>query len=104
MILIPSVIDAQNLAFIFRQESHFCEKQHLNVPLLSYTENMIKKCQRLSITNNDKMNIYIHGLLDDIKTHVIKNQSESFDASDTTKELANLKSNVLASIYLHRFT
>ena len=76
---------AQNLAFI-RQEL-YSRKQRPNEPLASYTEDIVKKCQRLGITDNNMMNIYINGLVDDIKTHVILNQPDSFAKAENLARL-----------------
>ena len=89
---------AQDLALIFQQEL-YSRKQRPNEPLASYTEEIIKKCQRLSITDNDMMNIYINGLVDDIKTHVILNQPDSFAKAENLARLreAVMNNNSLTS-------
>ena len=84
---------AQNLAFIFRQEL-YSRKQRPNQPLSCYTEDIIKRCQRLNISDNDMLNIYINGLADDIKTHVILNQRDTFAKAEN---LAKLREAVMSN-------
>ena len=84
---------AQNLAFIFHQEV-YSRKQRPNEPLSCYTEDIIKRCQHLNSSDNDMLNIYINGLADDIKTHVILNQPDTFA---TAENLARLCEAVLSN-------
>ena len=77
---------AQNRAFVFRQEL-YSRKQRPNEPLSSYTEDIINKCQHLNISDNDMLSIYINGLVDDIKTHVILNQPETFAKAENLARL-----------------
>ena len=84
---------AQNLAFIFRQEV-YSRKQCPNKPLSCYTEDIIKRCQHLNISDNDMLNIYSNGPADDIKTHVIVNQPDTFA---TAENLARLHEAVLSN-------
>ena len=81
---------AQNLEFLFRQEL-YSRKQGLGEPLAVYTEDIIKKCQRLALPDKDIMNIFINGLSDDLKTHVILNQPKTFAEAEN---LARLKDSV----------
>ena len=53
----------------------------------SYIEDIIKKCQCVNISDNDMLSIYINGLVDDIKTHVILNQPETFAKAETLGRL-----------------
>ena len=52
---------AESLEFLCRQEL-YSRKQGVEEPLSTYTEDIIKKCQRLSLSDNDLMNIFINGL------------------------------------------
>ncbi len=79
---------AQNLEFIFRQEL-YSRKQGPNEPLSMYTEDIIRRCQRLSLSDNDMMNVFINGLADNIKNHVILNQPKSFAEADNLARLRN---------------
>ena len=80
---------AQNLEFLFRQEFTL-ENKGLG-SLAVYTEDIIKKCQRLALPDKDIMNIFIKGLSDDLKTHVILNQPKTFAEAEN---LARLKDSV----------
>ena len=84
---------AQNLEFIFRQEL-YARKQGLTEPLSIYTEDIIKKCQRLSLSDKDMMNIFINGLSEDLKTHVVLNQPKTFAEAEN---LARLRDSVTKS-------
>ena len=84
---------AQNLEFIFRQEL-YARKQGLTEPLSLYTEDIIKKCQRLSLSDKDMMNIFINGLSEDLKTHVVLNQPKAFAEAEN---LARLRDSVTKS-------
>ena len=68
---------ATNIDFILRQELYARKQGHLEA-LASYTEDIIKRCQRLAINDNDLMNIFINGLNGELKSHVILNQPKSF--------------------------
>ena len=84
----------QNLAFIFRL-GVYSRKRRPHEPLSSYiTEDIIKKCQRLDISDSDMMNIYINGLADDIKTHVLLNQPDSLAKAE---KLARLREAVMTN-------
>ena len=83
---------AQNLEFIFRQEL-YARKQGQNEPLSMYTEDVIRKCQRLSLSDNDMMNVFINGLNNEIKTHVILNQPKSFAEAENLARLRNAVGN-----------
>ena len=61
---------SQSLEFLFRQEL-YARKQGQNEPLALYTEDIIPKSQRLSLSDKDMMNIFVNGLNESIKTHVI---------------------------------
>ena len=77
-----------NLEFIFRQEL-YSRKQGPNEPLSMYTEDIIRQCQRLSLSDVDMMNIFINGLKGDLKSHVILNQPKSFAEADNLARLRN---------------
>ena len=77
---------AQNLEFIFRQEL-YSRKQGRNEPLSVYTADVIKMCQRLGIGDKDMMNIFINGLTDEIKNHVILNQPDTFAKAENLARL-----------------
>ena len=77
---------ATNLEFIFRQELN-ARKQGPNEPLSLFTEDIIRKCQRLSLTDKEMMNVFINGLSDDIKNHVILNQPKTFADADNLARL-----------------
>ena len=77
---------AQNLDFILRQDL-YARKQGLNEPLAMFTEDIIKRCQRLSLSDVEIMNIFINGLKKEIKNHVILNQPKSFAETDNVARL-----------------
>ncbi len=81
---------ARNLGFLFCQEL-YARKQGPTEPLSNLTEDIIKKCQRLSLTDAEMMNIFINGLVEDIKSHVILNQPKSFSEAEN---LARLRDSV----------
>ena len=64
---------SQSLEFLFRQEL-FARKQGPSEPLSLYTEDVIRKCQRLGLSDKDLMNAFINGLCEDTKNHVILSQ------------------------------
>ena len=66
----------KTLEFLFRQEL-YARKQGPTEPLSMYTEDIIKKSQRLALSDKDLMNVFINGLFDEIKNHVILNQQNS---------------------------
>ena len=68
---------AQNVDFISRQEL-YAHKQGLNEPLAIVTEDIIKRCQHLSLSDVEIMNILINELKKEIKNHVILYQPKSF--------------------------
>ena len=88
---------AQNLEFIFRQEL-YSRKQGRNEPLSVYTADVIKMCQRLGIGDKDMMNIFINGLTDEIKSHVILNQPDTFAKAEN---LARLRDAVMKNSSVH---
>ena len=84
---------AQNLDFILRQEL-YARKQGPTEPLSVYTEDLIRKCQRLSLSDIEMMNLFINGLKNEIKSHVILNQPKTFAEADN---LARLRSAVFST-------
>ena len=89
----PSLVDAlktrfgaTNIDFILRQEL-YARKQGPVEPLACYTEDIIKRCQRLSISENELMNIFINGLNSELKSHVILNQPKSFSEAENLARL-----------------
>ena len=68
---------ASNMDFILRQEL-YARRQGPVEPLASYTEDIIKRCQRLALSDNELMNIFINGLNPELKSHVVLNQPTSF--------------------------
>ena len=68
---------ASNMDFILRQEL-YARRQGPLEPLASYTEDIIKRCQRLALNDNELMNIFINGLNPELKSHVVLNQPTSF--------------------------
>ena len=77
---------SQSLEFLFRQEL-YARKQGPTEPLSLYTEDIIKKSQRLALSDKDLLNVFINGLRDDIKTHVILNQPDSFAEAENLARL-----------------
>ncbi len=77
---------ATNLEFIFRQELN-ARKQGSNESLMMYTEDIIRKCQRLSLSDKEMMNIFINGLSHELKTYVILNQPTSFAEAENFARL-----------------
>ncbi len=57
----------KTLEFLFGQEL-FARKQGVNEPLSVYTEDILRKSQRIDLPDNDVMNIFISGLSTEIKT------------------------------------
>ncbi len=76
----------QTLEFLFRQEL-FARKQGVNEPLSIYTEDILRKGQRIGLSDKDIMNIFISGLSDEIKNHVILNQPETFAEAENLARL-----------------
>ncbi len=76
----------KTLEFLFRQEL-FARKQGVNEPLSVYTEDILRKSQRIGLPDNDVMNIFISGLSTEIKNHVILNQPKSFAEADNLARL-----------------
>ena len=68
---------SQSLEFLLRQEL-YAQKQGATEPLSLYTKDSIKTSQHLAHSDKDLLNVFINGLRDDIKTHVILNQPDSF--------------------------
>ena len=79
---------AQSLEFIFRQEL-YTRKQGPNEPLSLYTEDVIKKCQRLLLSENEMMNVFINGLVEDLRNHVILGQPKTFAEAENLACLRN---------------
>ena len=77
---------SQSLEFLFRQEL-YARKQSPTEPLSLYTEDIIKKSQRLAFSDKDLMNVFINGLRDDVKNHVILNQPNSFAEAENLARL-----------------
>ena len=71
---------------MLRQEL-FSRKQDPNEQLSVYTEDIIKKSQRLGLTDKDMMNIFINGLTNEIKTHVILSQPDTFAKAENLARL-----------------
>ena len=61
---------AESLEFLFRQEL-YSRKQGVDEPLSTYREDIIKKCQRLSLSDNDLMNIFINWLNERLRKSII---------------------------------
>ena len=61
---------AESLEFLFRQEL-YSRKQGVEEPLPTYTKDIIKKCQRLSLSDIELMNIFINGLNTRLRNSVI---------------------------------
>ena len=87
---LKSRFGSQSLDFLFRQEL-YARKQGLNEPLAIYTEDIIRKAQRLSLSDTDMMNVFVNGLNHVIKTHVILNQPKTFAEAEN---LARLRDSV----------
>ena len=85
---LKSRFGAQSLEFIFRQEL-YARKQGPNEPLSLYTEDVIKKCQRLSLSENEMMNVFINGLVKDLRNHVILGQPKTFAEAENLARLRN---------------
>ena len=90
---VPSLVDAlktrfgaTNIDFILRQELYARKQGHAE-PLACYMEDIIKRCQRLSISENELMNIFINELNSDLKSHVILNQPKSFSEAENFARL-----------------
>ena len=89
---LKSRFGAQNLEFIFRQEL-YARKQGPKEPLSIYTEDVIRKCQRLSLSENEMMNVFINGLVGEIKNHVILGQPKTFAKAENLARLRNAVKN-----------
>ncbi len=77
---------AQNINFILRQEL-YSRKQNPQESLSSYTEDVIKRCQRLGLQDQDLMNIFINGLSSELKSHVVLNQPQTFSEAENLARL-----------------
>ena len=86
---------SQNLEFFFRQEL-YSRKQGQNESLALYTEDIIKKSQRLSLFNKDMMNIFVNGLNDAIKIHVLLNQQKTIAEAENLARLRDSVSKTIA--------
>ena len=82
--------DSQSLEFLFGQEV-YARKQGPNELFALYMEDIIRKSQRLSLSDKDMMNSFVNGLNESIKTHVILNQPKTFAEA---KHLAHLHDSV----------
>ena len=56
-------------------------------PLACYTEDIIKCCQHLGISENELMNSLTNGLNSELKSHVILNQLKSFSEAENVARL-----------------
>ena len=79
---------AESLEFFFRQEL-YSRKQGVEEPLSTYTEDIIKKCQRLSLSDNDLMNIFINGLNERLRNSVILKQPKNFAEAENFARLTD---------------
>ena len=77
---------AYSMDFILRQEL-YARRQGPVEPLASYTEDIIKRCQRLALSDNELMNIFINGLNPELKSHVVLNQPTSFTEAEKLARL-----------------
>ena len=82
---------ATSIDFVLRQEL-YSRKQGQSESLINYTEDIIKRCQRLSLSDIDLMNIFINGLSPELKSHVVLNQPKTFAEAEN---LAHLRDAVL---------
>ena len=82
---------ATNIDLILRQEL-YARKQGQVEPLACYSEEIIKRCQRLSIAENELMNICINGLNGELKSHVILIQRKSFSEAENLARLRDVVS------------
>ena len=87
---------AESLEFLFRQEL-YSRKQGNEEPLGVYTEDIIRKCQRLSLSDNELMNIFINGLNERIKNNVILKQPKSFAEAENYARLTDAVNRTPAS-------
>ena len=78
--------------FLLRQELTN-RRQKENETLEQYTEDIHRRCARLGVRGNELRDIYVQGLLSEIKTHVILNQPQTTEEAET---MARLKSSVMA--------
>ena len=69
-------------------------KQGASESLSSYTEDIIRRCSRLGLNDINRMNCFISGLNDELKSHVILNRPATFDEAES---LARLKDAVSKS-------
>ena len=76
----------QNIQFLIRQEL-YARKQLEHEPLVTYTEDIIKKCQRLNLNELEMMNIFINGLSAELKNHVVLNQPKTFTEAENLARL-----------------
>ena len=75
---------AQNLDFIHRQEHCAC-KQGPNEPLVMFTEDIIKKCQHLTLSDPKMTNLFINGLNNEIKIRCHQRNVSNPDPEPKTK-------------------
>lgn len=76
-----------NEQFLQRQELND-RKQSKGESLSSYTEDIIRRCNRLELNDTNRMNSFISGLNDELKSHVILNRPKTFEEAES---LARLK-------------
>ena len=82
-----------NEQFLQRQELND-RKQGASESLSSYTDDIIRRCSRLGLNDINRMNCFISGLHDELKSHVILNRPTTFDEAES---LARLKDAVSKS-------
>ncbi|XP_028417213.1 uncharacterized protein LOC114541496 [Dendronephthya gigantea] len=82
-----------NEEFLQRQQLND-RKQGKSESLNSYTEDIIRRCSRLGLNDTNRMNCFISGLNDELKSHVILNRPTTFEEAES---LARLKDTVSRS-------
>ena len=75
-----------NEQFLQRQELNE-RKQGNGESLTSYTEDIIRRCSRLGLNDTNRMNCFISGLNDDLKSHVILNRPTTFEEAESLTRL-----------------
>ena len=82
-----------NEKFLQRQELND-RKQGASESLSSYTEDIIRRCSRLGLNDINRMNCFISGLNDELKSHVILNRPTTFDEAESLARLKDAVSKI----------
>ena len=91
---------AANMDFILRQELN-AKKQGSPQSLTNYTADIIRRCQHLSLNDNELMIVFINGLKQELRSHVVLSQPTSFTEAE---KLAHLREAVTSTSEVNSVT